>query len=335
MPTRLRPLLALLPIVALLAVPGAVLAAKTRTKVEPGSTWMSVELPSRDGWQISILTATRGKSRTPVSISANDRAAHASLTYGVHGRYTKDGTIVAKFPDLGRVSLRFDQTKFKKEAARPEPGCTIPHETLVREGTFRGRIKLDDRKGFGSLDLRQASGSITDFAAETCPARNRRAAKHGAAGERKPRPKRPACCRAASTPVARSTAATSRSTPKPIRAYSVRTARRNSSSSRASTRCATGCSTFASVVTPVATKGFDVTPGSEATVEPPAPFHGSATFKIESPTTASWSGDLGVEIPTIGKVDLTAPGTWSTLCEGGSCTETLPTGMRISLLGSD
>jgi hypothetical protein len=32
---------------------------------------------------------------------------------------------------------------------------------------------------------------------------------------------------------------------------------------------------------------------------------------------------------------MTAPGTWSTLYEGASCTETLPPGMRFTLLGSD
>ena len=186
MPGRLRPLLALLMALALLALPGAALAAKT--KVQPGSTWISVELPTRGDWQVEIGTAVNGKSRTPVSISANDRAAHASLSYGVHGRWTKDGTIVAKFPGLGRVNLRFDQAKVKKEVDHAEPGCKVPRETLVREGTFRGRIKLDDRKGFGRVNLAEAPGTIYDFAAETCPAHEHGASKHRAANEAEEEP---------------------------------------------------------------------------------------------------------------------------------------------------
>ena len=58
----------------------------------------------------------------------------------------------------------------------------------------------------------------------------------------------------------------------------------------------------------------------------------SAAFKLESPTAASWTGALSVEIPTLGKVLLTAPGTWSTLCEGNACTETPPHGLHFGLL---
>jgi hypothetical protein len=236
------------------------------------------------------------------------------------------------------VSLRFDETKVKREAARPEPGCTIPRETLVREGTFRGRIKLDDRKGFGSLDLRQASGSITDFAAETCPARKCGAAKHGAAGAAK------AEAAAEETGVLSRSLHAGRKLDGGQLDFDVETFPSRPFGKRSEPQfefiasfdtMRHGLSTFASVVTPVATKGFDVIPGSEATAKPPAPFDGSATFKLESPTAATWSGDLSVEIPTLGKVDLTAPGTWASLCEGGSCTDTLPAGMRLSLLGSD
>ncbi len=54
--------------------------------------------------------------------------------------------------------------------------------------------------------------------------------------------------------------------------------------------------------------------------------------QIAAPTAASWTGDLSVEIPTLGNVFLAAPGTWSTLCEDATCTETLPPGTRFSLL---
>ena len=335
MSTRRRSLLVLLSVLALLAFPGAALAAKTRTKVEPGSTWISVELPSRGGWQIEILTATHGKSRTPVSISANDPAAHASLTYGVQGRWTKDGTIIAKFPGLGRVNLRFDQARVEKEADHAEPGCTIGRETLARKGTFRGRIQLDDRKGFGRVNLGEAPGTIFDFPAESCPLHMHGASTHSAANKAEEgEPLESAGALSSNFHSGRKLDGGELTFD--VETYPGGLFGGNGASQFAFTagfsKMRHGLSSYATVTAPLVTKGFDVTTATEATVTPPAPFQGSATFKLESPTTASWTGDLSVEIPTLGKVPLTVPGTWSTLCQGSACTETLPPGMQFAFL---
>ena len=74
----------------------------------------------------------------------------------------------------------------------------------------------------------------------------------------------------------------------------------------------------------------DGTP-TEATVKPPAPFSGTATFKLESPTTASWTGDLSVELPTLGTVDLAEPGFQAGAC-AAQCTKTFPDGAEIGFL---
>ncbi|HEX4751855.1 MAG TPA: hypothetical protein VH268_03070, partial [Solirubrobacterales bacterium] len=62
----------------------------------------------------------------------------------------------------------------------------------------------------------------------------------------------------------------------------------------------------------------------DATLAPSSPFSGSATFELTSPTKASWSGDLAVELPGLGKVPLAGPKFYSGLCEGEICTKTLP-----------
>jgi hypothetical protein len=73
---------------------------------------------------------------------------------------------------------------------------------------------------------------------------------------------------------------------------------------------------------------------SEATIEPPPPFEGSAEFKLESPTVANWIGDLRVPIPTLGTVALTGPTFKSTLCGSGGCTDTAPgTHVAVSVGG--
>jgi hypothetical protein len=67
-------------------------------------------------------------------------------------------------------------------------------------------------------------------------------------------------------------------------------------------------------------------PPAEATIDPPAPFSGSATFHLLDPKTASWTGDLAVDMPGLGKVPLAGAGIDAGLCKAGgtSCTETLP-----------
>lgn len=66
-------------------------------------------------------------------------------------------------------------------------------------------------------------------------------------------------------------------------------------------------------------------PLAEATVTPPAPFSGSATFHLDDPKTASWTGDLALETPGLGKVPLTGNGIDAGLCKSSSnCTKTLP-----------
>jgi hypothetical protein len=66
-------------------------------------------------------------------------------------------------------------------------------------------------------------------------------------------------------------------------------------------------------------------PLAEATLEPPAPFSGTATFKLEGPQTASWTGDLTVELPGLAKLPLTGKKILAGICKGRTnCTDTLP-----------
>jgi hypothetical protein len=81
-------------------------------------------------------------------------------------------------------------------------------------------------------------------------------------------------------------------------------------------------------------QGLGVSPStgtpSEAAVEPPTPFAGSAEFALESPTVASWTGDLRVPIPTLGTVALTGPEFKRSLCGAGGCTDTAP-GTQVAI----
>jgi hypothetical protein len=75
-------------------------------------------------------------------------------------------------------------------------------------------------------------------------------------------------------------------------------------------------------------------PLAEAVIEPPAPFSGSATFHLEGPKKASWTGNLAVELPGAGKVPLTGDEIYAGACRGQkNCTATLPTPLAELLEG--
>jgi hypothetical protein len=60
------------------------------------------------------------------------------------------------------------------------------------------------------------------------------------------------------------------------------------------------------------------------TIEPPAPFSGSATIEAASRATATLNGDLSVDFPAAGDVHLTGPGVAAGLCRDYTCTKSLP-----------
>jgi hypothetical protein len=60
-------------------------------------------------------------------------------------------------------------------------------------------------------------------------------------------------------------------------------------------------------------------PTAGASLNPPAPFSGSATFLQESAQPPTWTGDLRVDLPGFGTVPLTGPGVKASMCAASSC----------------
>jgi len=65
-----------------------------------------------------------------------------------------------------------------------------------------------------------------------------------------------------------------------------------------------------------------------ATIEPPAPFFGSATIEAPSRAIATLTGDLAAELPTGDEVPLTGPGIDAGLCRDYTCSGSLPKALR-------
>ena len=60
-------------------------------------------------------------------------------------------------------------------------------------------------------------------------------------------------------------------------------------------------------------------PPRSASVTPPAPFTGTASFQQEAEHQFSWTGDLAVEMPGVGEVSLAGPKFETSVCVGHKC----------------
>jgi hypothetical protein len=337
MSVRLRSLLVLLPIAALLALPAAALAAKTKTRVEPAQTTGVLNVRASNGWTIQISAIAFGSrpDHHPVGVFASG-PHHEEVDYQEFaGHFTADGTIEAKLPGIGHIDLRYEPTTHHTTHIVHPKNCTGAHSSIDSSGVFRGTIVLRGEGGFTTVMAHSAKGELSTYPKQTCRVR----ADTKAEVERE---------------IARQEKAEAGEGPQIESLYAYR-------------KLGAGSLTFDATSFPTFFKGlppryveftaaysrrhdgmwvtaqarvegkpedFAVSAptgtASEATVGPPAPFEGSAEFSLESPTVASWTGDLRVAIPTLGTVDLTGPKFKSTLCEGNTCTET-SAGTHISV----
>ena len=331
MSARLRSLLVALPVLALLAIPGGALAAKTKTKtkVEAPQTTGFVKVRGTNGWTIQVTGSTTGSrpgNRT-LSVYANG-PHHEDVSYQrFPGHFTKDGTIEAKLPGVGHIDLRYEPTEHHRIGYSNPPNCTSAPSTIGSKGVFRGTIELRVAGGLATVDAHHAHGELWPSPKVTCrvPVRSKAqiereieaaSARQGAGFE----------SMSASRKLAGGMlsfevwgfAFQAPGPPTRVVEFSATYERRLHGM-----RFTAGAKVDAENP-----EGFNLSPStgtpSGASVEPPAPFHGSAEFTLESPTVANWTGDLRVPIPTLGTVALTGPKFTPTLCDSGGCTGTTP-----------
>jgi hypothetical protein len=312
-----------------LALPGAANAAKTQRK--PATQLITVEVPKTNEWRLSIsgIFSPQSKHRM-VSISAEGpHGLHVG--YGVHGRLAPDGTISAQVPGIGVVDLSFRQSG-EGRATSEDEGCTNDGPAHYYLGAFQGRIKLDGKGSFGKVERHGAPGTIFESPPETCVVEKHH--RHPSGGEV------PSGLADSQTLyVARHRQGGSLFfdasaeepgiglggvVPRGV-GFSLSYLRSHQGMTTSVTAGVLGKPSQFTVSSPTGTP-------NEAVVDPPAPFAGSATFKLESSTVADWSGDLRIDLPLLGEVHLTEPSFWSMLCEGLTCTNTAPPGTEVGFL---
>lgn len=330
MPARLKILIALLALPALLIAPGVAAAAKTHPEVRPGLHLITFDTTGSNGWKVSFNGSPDKLFKHQLGIQAT-KGNGESVSYTFRGGVSRDGTIDAKLPGVARVAVHFETTEVRKLKLHTATNCTAPKTSTTRKGFFRGTIELRGEGGYTTVHRTSAPGDISDFPREVCKVKAETESGTSAEAEE--------------------------GFEKLVHVTSLQVGRKQDGGSL--TFEALNLGAGGGPAAPVGAVEFSTTftrflphhvtisarvsaagkPGqftikplngapSEATVEPPAPYKGSGTFELESPTTASWSGDVRVDVPTLGNVTLTEPGFWSTLCENSRCTDTLPPGVE-------
>lgn len=319
---RTASIAALALLVALVGAPTASAGAKAGEEVEPAESFIFVMIPASNGWHLQLTAGVGEKGSQSVGVYAQGPHGQEVSYLGVKAHVTEDGTIEAKVPGLIHVAVRFEQTSEKRFHLGID-NCKVEGQARSLKGIFRGAIAFHGEGGYTTVKRRSAHGQIEVHPRATCLQPKHQPEKTledlgieylGAGREEK----------GGSSLTFSAFAANFPGTPTTLFNATYRH-RRGKLMVLASTKKLGEGEGLFSLTAPNGSP-------TEATVTPPAPFSGSATFKLESPTTASWTGDLSVEIPTLGKVSLAEPGWWAGAC-AARCTKTFPPGFTIGFFG--
>jgi hypothetical protein len=276
-----------------LAPPGSS-EAKT-FRIPPGQV-STVTVRGSNGYRITIE-----QSQGRASLTAG--TSRSSATYVTAARPIGGGGIGARFPGLGRVSLRFEPSG----KPRKVPALCRGRRSIEQPGVFRGRIEFRGEMGFTHVAAAQARGHVLHTFASVC---------HGL--DRNP----------IRSPNWNTLETSSRSDrgrlafqvveipgtgPIPtLTFFSASTFERRR-----------GMAIIRSVNRSTRHNDFAIAGPSgqpeSATIAAPTPFHGNATFHAVPGKAGAWEGAISVELPGAGTVELTGAPSQSQLCLGRRC----------------
>lgn len=245
------------------------------------------------------------------SVDAVAAKGPALVSYQAHGGQAADGRFAGTLPGIGRVAVRFHQLGKAKHVAILCPKAP----TVVRPGFFVGTIRLRGEQGYTKVSATRAKGTLSEAPGAKCDPRQR--------------PRQPTLLRAPK-----------RNDPKFLsiqaKAGNVEVIAGESSGGKKSlsllgalrSRHHDGMLIENAVLRfgsePAILPTEDVEFPTTATVQPGAPFSGSATFEFSDSKTSTWTGDLAVELPGVGKVSLAGPRFRSQYCVNKRCVGSLP-----------
>jgi hypothetical protein len=272
-------------LIALLALPGTA-GAKGGGFVLGPSHSVELRLKGSKGYSISIEG-----DRETVTLTAERKGSSASYT--AKG-FTSATRIKARLGRLGRVSVRFHSRGRPKRVPLPQDICRGEAQT-VQSGTWVGRIEFKGEQGYTAAHATRARGAITDTPKVICSSHEGKEGK---------------------LPDFQATILNAASDGKGIFATSFSSEARPSIASSGFAASLfemhrRGLAIFRSISTDAKSDAFAVSEEdghiSSATIAPPVPFKGTATFQRTRGSEGTWTGTLAGDFPGRGEVTLAGP----------------------------
>jgi hypothetical protein len=212
------------------------------------------------------------------------RGLFPALVYTFHGRVSAAG-IRARIADLGSIDLRFKPSG-KAKHGRPPRNCSGPRVTLF-EGHFVGELTFRAELGVTSIDVTYAKGWIAS------PGWRCHASGLKAFAEQAPSDVTYTFLQALDQRDGLGFGA--------LAGTDAEHPEANGASISASAETRRGPVKIAHLAVALAENAFSFDSALDsATVTPPNPFHGSATYCRSCAAGSQWTGDLSVRVPGIG-----------------------------------
>lgn len=294
----------------LLAAPGA--SAKPGYVVLPGHH--SVELGLRGSHGFRIGAAKFGRL---FYFQVGDERSVA--TYLNRSPRQKGDGIEAKFPGIGRISVRF-QPKGPPQHEPPFfPQCEGGKITK-QPGVFVGTIRFHGERGYTSVEATRASGEVVTSEKEIC----KRSIFDDGPDVETDRTELWAYSRAKGQSAGFNASIWGPSD-SPVTSFGASVVERRLGMTIFRI-------TFVSGVESQLIAGDSRPHPLSAIVTPPTPFHGSAEFQRTAAGDSSWTGSLSVHFPGIGEVALTGSSFVARFCQHSGCHGSSVDGLKLPLI---
>jgi hypothetical protein len=252
------------------------------------------ELHGSNGYRASVEAAG---PRLRLTLEKRAKPVYTLVRYSAGGKTSADA-VSAKLGHLGRISVRFTPTGTARRVWPPHEcdGPAVPGQV----GTFSGTIRFRGEDGYVELDAERAAGRTATSSRWSCgPGTgflSRMASSSAAVPEVEP-PIFAVLAASARTGGRRFFALASHPDERELPFFAAATNER---------RQGMRIQRLVSVAGPTRSFAFEDNLRS-ATVEPPAPFSGSAGFERVAKGRKTWTGDLSVSFPGRSGVPLAGP----------------------------
>jgi len=274
--------------IALMVAPTSAVAKRGYYATDPSSS-MQVQLRGSNGYGFSL-------SGDGGYVFLSVQGHHAAVQYLAHGAAGK-GRIKARFGSLGRVALRFHPRGKAHLHEERERSCR-GGDSLIQPGVFVGKLDFEGEQGYTAIHASRIKGTVTHTKRQVC--------KNNGGEEGFPSSLKLTLVNAAADKSGIS-----------FNAFRVESKSKPGLSgisfNATVVESRPGLSVFRSIqATAADSAAFSVVTShgqvDEATVTPPAPFSGSATYRrAVAKNSETWAGSLAGDFPGLGTVSLAGP----------------------------